>query len=135
MVPGFPAIPAIPEEKPAAFTPSQELLGEWQGEVHTYQGNRPIKLSVKGNREISIELDGRPGKPIPIETPLGPLRFQNNWLTGLFFGTIPTEDAKRLPHVVSLRLQLKGDTLSGTVSAVAINQIFGLPYWASLKRK
>jgi len=135
MVPGFPAIPAIPGEKPVAFISPQELLGEWQGEVHTYQGNRPMKLSAKGGREIAIELDGRPGGLIPIETPLGPLSFQNAWLSGLFFGTIPTEDARRLPHVVFLRLQLKGDTLAGTVSAVAVNQNFSLPYWASLKRK
>jgi hypothetical protein len=56
-------------------------------------------------------------------------------LSGLFFGTIPTEDAGRSPHVIFLRLQLKGDTLSGTVSAVAMNQAFSLPYWASLTRK
>jgi len=82
-----------------------------------------------------IELDRQPGGPVPINTPLGPLGFRNGWLTGLFFGTIPTEDARRSSHVVFLRLQLKGDSLSGTVSAVAINQTFALPYWASLKRK
>ena len=135
MVPGFPAIPAIPEEKPAAFVPPAELLGEWQGTVQTFQGNRSMKLSVKSGGEIAIELDGRPGGPIPINTPLGPLAFRDGWLTGLFFGTIPTEDTKRASHVVFLRLQLKGDTLTGTVSAVAVNQTFALPYWASLKRK
>ena len=99
------------------------------------QGNRHMKLSAKSGGEIAIELDGQPGGPIPINTPLGPLGFRNGWLTGLFFGTIPTEDANRSSHVVFLRLHLKGDTLSGTVSAVAANQTFALPYWASLKRK
>ena len=94
-----------------------------------------MKLSAKSSGEIAIELDGKPGGPIPIETPLGPLGFRSGWLSGLFFGTIPTEDAQRSPHVVYLRLQLKGDTLSGTVSAVAISQTFALPYWASLKRR
>ena len=135
MVSGFPAIPAIPEEKPVAFVPPPELLGEWQGSVQTFRGDRPMKLSAKSSGEIAIELDGKPGGPIPIETPLGPLGFRSGWLSGLFFGTIPTEDAQRSPHVVYLRLQLKGDTLSGTVSAVAISQTFALPYWASLKRK
>ncbi len=135
MVPGFPAIPAIPEEKPAAFVPPAELLGEWQGTVQTFQGNRPMKLSAKSGGEIAIELDGQPGGRIPINTPLGPLGFRNGWLTGLFFGTIPTEDTKRSRHVVFLRLQLMGDTLCGTVSAVAANQSFALPYWTSLKRK
>ena len=135
MVPGFPGIPAIPEERPAAFVPPQVLLGEWQGTVQTFQGNRHMKLSAKSGGEIAIELDGQPGGPIPINTPLGPLGFRNGWLTGLFFGTIPTEDANRSSHVVFLRLHLKGDTLSGTVSAVAANQTFALPYWASLKRK
>jgi hypothetical protein len=94
-----------------------------------------MKLSAGSGGEIAIELDGRPAGPIPIDTPLGPTVFRDGWLTGLFLGTIPTEDARRSSHVVFLRLQLKGDTLSGTVSAVAVNQTFALPYWASLKRK
>jgi len=134
MVPVFPGIPAIPERKPAAFVPPQELLGEWQGTVHTYQGNTPMKLSARSRGEIAIELGGQPGGPIPFDTPLGPLSFRNGWLTGLFFGTISTDDAKRSSHVVFLRLQLKGKTLAGTVSAVAVNQTFALPYWTSLKR-
>lgn len=135
LIPDFPGIPAIPEAKPEAFVPPPDLLGEWQGTVQTYQGNVPMRLSVKSDRRISIELNGRLGGPIPLNTALGPLGFKNGWLSGLFFGAIPTEDAKRSQHVLYLRLQLKGDTLSGTVSAVAVNQAFALPYWASLKRK
>ncbi len=135
MVPAFPGIPTIPERKPAPFVPPTELLGEWQGTVHTYQGNTPMKLSARSGGEIAIELGGRPGGPIPFETPLGPLAFRNGWLTGLFLGTIPTDDARRSPHLVFLRLQLKGGTLAGTVSAVAVNQTFALPYWASLNRE
>jgi CubicO group peptidase (beta-lactamase class C family) len=134
MIPDFPEIPAIPEDKPPAFVPPRELVGEWRGAVHTYQGRVPMTVSVKGGQEISIELDGRTGGPIPITTALGPLAFRNGWLSGLFFGSIPTEDAKRSQHVVFLRLQLQGDSLSGTVSAVAVNQSFALPYWASLER-
>jgi hypothetical protein len=134
LIPQFPGVPAIPERKPSTFVPPQELLGDWQGTVQTYQGNTPMSLSARGGGEMAIELGGRPGRPIPFETPLGPLAFRNGWLTGLFFGTIPTEDAGRSPHVVFLRLQLRGETLSGTVSAVAVNQMFALPYWASLKR-
>jgi CubicO group peptidase (beta-lactamase class C family) len=135
MAPNFPEIPAIPEDKPPAFVPPRELVGEWQGAVQTYQGRVPMTLSVKGGREITVELDGRTGGLIPMTTALGPLGFRNGWLSGLFFGSIPTEDAKRSWHVVFLRLQLQGDTLSGTVSAVAVDQSFALPYWASLKRK
>jgi len=135
MVPNFPERPAIPEDKPSAFVPPRELVGEWQGTVQTYQGRVPMTLSVKSGQEISIALDGRTGGPIPITTALGPLAFRNGWLSGLFFGSIPTEDAKRSQHVVFLRLQLRGDSLNGTVSAVAVNQSFALPYWASLERK
>jgi len=113
----------------------RKLVGEWQGTVQTYQGHVPMTLSVRGGQEITIKIDGRTGATIPVNTPLGPLGFRNGWLSGLFFGSIPTEDAKRSRHVVFLRLQLRGDTLSGTVSAVAVNQSFALPYWASLKRK
>jgi hypothetical protein len=135
LVPHFPERPAIPEVNPPVFIPPRELVGEWQGTVQTYQGRVPITLSVKGGQEISIELAGRTGGPIPMTTALGPLAVQNGWLSGLFFGSIPTEDAKRSRHVVFLRLQLQGDSLRGTVSAVAVNQSFALPYWASLERK
>jgi len=135
MVPGFPERPTIPERKPADFVPPQQLLGEWEGTVQTHQGSTPMRLSARSGGDIAIVLDGRPGGPIPITTPLGPLGFRNGWLSGVFFGTIPTEDANRSPHVVFLRLQLKGDSLAGTVSAVAVNQTFALPYWASLKRR
>jgi hypothetical protein len=134
LIPGFPPIPAIPAQKQDAFAPSQELLGDWQGQVQTYQGSLPMKLSVGGSGKIGIELDGRRGGPIPIATPLGPLAFRDGWLTGLFYGTIATEDARRSPHAVFLRLQLRGDSLSGTVTAMAVNRTFALPYWASLKR-
>jgi len=135
LVPHFPERPAIPQNMPRAFEPPRELVGEWEGDVQTYQGRVPLKLSVKSGKEIAVEINGRPGRPIPMTTALGPLGFQNGWLSGLFFGSIPTEDAKRSRNVVFLRLRLQGDTLSGTVSAVAIDQSFALPYWASLKRK
>ena len=135
MIPDFPEIPAIPEDKPPAFIPPRELVGEWRGAVQTYQGHVPMTLMVNGGQEITIELDGRTGGPIPITTALGPLSFRDGWLSGLFFGSIPTEDAKRSPHVVFLRLQLQGDILSGTVSAVAVDKSFALPYWVSLKLK
>jgi CubicO group peptidase (beta-lactamase class C family) len=134
LIPGFPPIPAIPAQKPDAFAPSQDLLGDWQGQVQTYQGSLPMKLSVGGSGKIGIELDGRRGGPIPIATPLGPLAFRDGWLTGLFYGAIATEDARRSPHAVFLRLQLREDSLSGTVTAMAVNRMFALPYWASLKR-
>ncbi|MFO7733805.1 MAG: serine hydrolase domain-containing protein [Candidatus Aminicenantes bacterium] len=135
LIPDFPEMPAIPEDKPPAFVPPLELVGEWQGAVQTYQGHVPMTLTMRGGQEVTIEIDGRTGAPIPMNTPLGPLGFRNGWLSGLFFGSIPTEDARRSPHVVFLRLRLQGDTLSGTVSAVAVNQSFALPYWASLERR
>jgi len=135
LVPDFPVRPEIPENKIPAFEPPRELLGEWEGSVRTYQGTLPLKLSVRSAQEISIELDGRPGAPILINTPLGPIGFQKGWLSGLFSASIPTGDAQRSPHVVFLRLKLQGDVLAGTVSAVAIDKTFALPYWASLKRK
>ena len=135
LVSNFPARPEIPENQAPVFEPPRELLGEWEGSVRTYQGTLPLKLSVRSAREISIELDGRAGAPIPVNTPLGPLAFQKGWLSGPFSASIPTEDARRSPHLVFLRLKLQGDVLAGTASAVAMNKTFALPYWASLKRK
>lgn len=135
MIPDFPGRPAIPNNEPPTFVPPPELVGEWEGAVETYQGRVPASLSVKSGQEMAVTLDGRTGGPIPITTALGPLAFRKGWVSGLFYGSLPTDDAKRSPHVIFLRLQLRGDTLGGTVSAVAVDQSFGLPYWVSLKRK
>lgn len=135
LIPGFPERPAIPAGKPSPFRPPQALVGEWHGSAHTYQGAVPLSLSIGSDGQASVTLDGRAGGPVPLDTPLGPLAFRDGWFSGLFFGSVPTDDARRSPHVVFLRLRLRGENLTGTVSAVAVDQSFALPHWASLERK
>jgi len=48
---------------------------------------------------------------------------------------MPTPDAARRQHVLMLRLEPHGDTLSGCVSAAAMNGTYWLPYWTELVRK
>ena len=135
LLPGFPEPPRprIPAEQPRTFSPPPEIQGEWKGTIKTYQGEVPFRLSVAG-QVLKIEVNGRLAGPVPMATPLGGLTFENGWLSGLFFGTIPTADAKRSASVIFLRLKLRGKNLEGTASAVAVNQSFSLPYWAQLTR-
>lgn len=135
MLPAFPEIPkfAPPAEEP--FSPTPELLGEWRGTVRTPSRNLPARLIISSGRDVTLEIDGRPGKPIPIRTALPSLAFRNGVLTGPFFGRIDTADAARSPHVLFLRVRLRGQRLDGFVAAAAMNQTFVLPHWIELKKE
>jgi len=62
--------------------------------------------------------------------------FSNGLISGRFVGTIPTDDARRAPHVVAMSLRLHDGTLRGWVAAqvnVPTNN-FSLSSFADLAR-
>jgi len=102
--------------------------------VKTYDGVLPARLSIKGGSTITLSIDGKPGQPVRVENPLGPAGYFDGVVKGTFFGRIPTEDATRSQHVVYLNVRPRGDKLTGTVAAVAMNRMFILPSWIELER-
>jgi len=134
MIPGFPTGPEIVEERePAAPLPAA-LQGVWSGSIKTHGGDLPASLTIGEDREMELEIDGRKTVPIRVQSPLGRIRFTDGVFEAPFFGSIPTDDAGRSRHVLFLRLRKRGDTLSGVVAAVAMNETFWLPYWMELGR-
>jgi hypothetical protein len=110
------------------------LQGVWSGSIKTHQGDLPASLTIGDGREMELEIDGRKTVPIRVQSPLGKVRFTDGVFEAPFFGSIPTDDAGRSRHVLFVRLRKRGDTLSGVVAAVAMNQTFWLPYWTELRR-
>lgn len=64
--------------------------------------------------------------------------FQDGSLTGVMSGDIGTEDANRTRYVLSLSLKLRGERLTGGITALSLpGKRVGnaLTYWTELKRE
>jgi CubicO group peptidase (beta-lactamase class C family) len=123
-----PATPAI-----AAFATPAELWGEWTGTIRMYDGaTTPIAILVKSD-DVHVRLGGRDA----LWTVLNGPTFRDNLLSGRFAGTIPSEEARRFPHDVSVSLLLQGDTLRGWAAAITTDDpVTGaMSSYAELKRK
>jgi CubicO group peptidase (beta-lactamase class C family) len=134
LLPGFPERPEIPKTKNDRSPFPPELQGEWTGTIKTYEAALTARLSIADGSTISLDINGRTTQPIPVENPLGLVGFKDGILKGPFFGAIPTDDARRSPHVVFLRLRLRNETLYGYVAAVAMDRTFILPNWMKLRK-
>lgn len=109
------AAPPARATPPVALPP--ELRGEWRGTVRTHAGTLPIVLRVDSS-EVRVRLGDAPG----LWALLGNATFQRGVLGGRFLGTIPTDDARRVPHVVAVSLQLRDGTLRGWAAAQATSE-------------
>lgn len=97
-----------PERKP--FKPTPQLIGEWKGEIKTYEEAVPICFIFQEDGDVHVKIDKQ------METFLNNVRFNQSNLTGRFYGTIPSGDAKQFPHDISCKLILKENFLSGYVT-------------------
>jgi len=99
-----------PAERREAFKPNAELVGEWAGEVITYEEKVPVTATVKPDGDVHIRIGSQ------LETLINRVRFEDGFLTGTSMGTIPSGDARAHPHNISYRLLLEGTRLSGYVT-------------------
>lgn len=137
-----------PGAKPAAakladdsFKPKAELIGRWEGKVHTYEGDQPMRLTVQPDGDVHIRIGGEPKfanrSVVQLDTLLNGVSFKDGQLTGKALSQIETSDTARHPHTVSLQLTLRGQVLNGSTSATSTFDglwIYGLPHWTELKK-
>ena len=124
-----PANSVVSEATP--FQPPAELVGEWTGELRTYQGATPVRLAVHRDGDIHVRVGSQP------EAVLDGPSFRSGVLTGRLAATIPTEDAARYPHYVTLNLWLRDGILSGSASALTPREpvwYFALSSFVELRR-
>lgn len=121
----------------ADFQPDRHLVGQWQGQVHTYEGDIPFTLSFKESGDVHAQLGTQ------LKTLVNDAQFKEGYFTGKMMGDIDTRDANRYPHHLHLELTLRGnDVLNGALMAVTRNaktpgnrQGVALNHWAELKKE
>jgi len=115
MIPGWKPAPNPPSSAPGDFVPPKEIIGVWKGKVATYQSAIPFTLRVESNGDIHVELGNQ------LKTLLNRPHFSSDeFLQGVFAGSIGIPDATRRPYVLTLNLKLRnGNILSGAISAKA----------------
>jgi hypothetical protein len=113
----------------SAFAAPADLRGEWRGTVRTYEGTLPFVLRIDSS-EVRVQLNGS------LWTLLNDAGYRGGVIGGRFLGTIPTADARRVAHVVTLQLQLRNGTMRGWVAATATAETndYSLSSYAELTR-
>lgn len=96
------------------FAAPGELWGEWTGTIRLYDGSTtPLALLIKPD-DVHVRL----GAGGALWTVLNGASYRANLLGGRFLGTIPSEEARRFPHSVSISLWLDGGKLRGWAAAI-----------------
>jgi len=124
--------PTNPPAPAAPFQPPTELLGEWQGEIVTWQKPLPITITFQPDGDVHVKLANQ------LRTLLNDVSFRDGDLSGTFTGSLPAQDIARHPHRLQLmNLRIRDGVLGGAVIAFATTDRFhyGLPSWIWLKRK
>ena len=110
------------------FVADTSYLGDWEGQIKTGQGDFPIKLIFQPNGEILVSFNK--GNEVAIDS----LHLESGLLIAKFKGTVPTKEASRLRHQISLRLMKEGNKLFGIATAESDQPKFYLPYYIELTR-
>ncbi len=134
LVPGYhetPPTAATADAEADRFVPPPELLGTWQGSVHTDREELPLVLTFQPDGDVHARLGSQ------LATLLNDARLNDGWLGGRMLGDIGTEDASRRPYLLRADLKLRGDVINGALIAISPPETrFGsaLSYWTELRQ-
>ena len=122
--------PARPADSSLPSLPT-ELEGQWNGRVVTYQGSSTLGLNIQKDGTVRARVGSQP------ESMLEGVGFVNGALTGRLQATIPTNDAARYPHAISMELTPKAARLTGWAAATdsGPQAHFALSSWVELTRR
>ncbi len=116
---------------PASFATPSVARGTWRGSVRLYDKIVPMVLWVGAS-----DMRARFGEAPALWTLVNDASFANGLLSGRFVGTVPTDDARRAPHIVTMLLRLHEGTLRGWLAAQVTGPTndFSLSSYANLAK-
>jgi len=122
---------ATPRTPPSPFTVPSALRGEWRGTVTTYDGK--LSMAIRADSARVLVQWGTASAPW---VALDNASFRSDLLGGSFAGTMPTDDARRVAHVIGIHLLVRGDTMRGWAAAEARTETndYSLSAYADLTR-
>jgi len=114
----------------ANFPLPKTVIGEWTGEVTTFEGTIPVKMVFQDDGDIHVKLADQ------METLLNNQKFRKgDILKGDFWGQIITGDSRQPPHYnIRVEMILRGTTLSGYAKANS-SVYYGLPSYIRITKK
>ena len=115
--------------------PFSQLAGEWTGKIVTYKESMPVQLHVNKNGDSRLIFLGASTSDNKICEPIKPPRYANGFFTANFDGEIPIDEALRSRLMVSVKIKLSEDRLSGFAAAISHREFFCLPSYIELKKK
>jgi hypothetical protein len=121
-----------PRNMPQNFKPPKPLIGTWAGEIQTYLKSIPVRLIIEKDGQTWLKFLDDTNVNEQGEAPIKPPRFNNGIFVAYFPQQIPTADAARNKSWTVLRLQLKGNIMSGITLACSIDDSYGLPSYTKL---
>jgi CubicO group peptidase (beta-lactamase class C family) len=113
------------------FVPTPELIGEWNGKVHTYKEDIPVTFWFKECGDVIVKMGNQ------LKTLLNDVYFKEGYLTGQMTGDIGIEDVNRRPYHLHLILKLRDQVLNGAMSAISLSDRKmgnALSHWIEIKR-
>jgi CubicO group peptidase (beta-lactamase class C family) len=122
------------------FAPEPGLIGEWRGQVHTYQQDLPLTLWFKETGDIHAKLGTQ------LKTLVDEVEFKDGCLIGKMMGDLGTEDTRRMSsYRLELCLTRRDNLLNGPLLAIyhidgptggapERRMRNGLSHWAQLER-
>lgn len=121
----------MPLSTPPEWTAQKELLGNWAGHIHTYNGDLPLHLTFQSDGDIHIKLANQ------MTTLLNDPVFKDNTLTGRFNADIGTNDANKHPNHLRLNLKLRNQALNGPTHVISTphnRSGNALSYWTKVEK-
>lgn len=113
--------------QPSPSAPAPGLVGAWTGRIVHYEGDIPVRVTVKSDGGIDVTFGKR--DPLALEDPV----LTETSITGHIETNFHAQDSYRGRPDLRFTLTLRDGRLEGVCSASAPNY-FILPYWVELAR-
>jgi CubicO group peptidase (beta-lactamase class C family) len=121
-----------PEQAQPTFVAPDSLRGVWKGMLSTYTRQVPVELRFLSDGQVHAQVGDQ------LTALVNRPHLEGTTFTGDLAARIGTPDTDRYAYTVSLSLQLRGDVLNGSASAVAVEssrERNALSHWIELRKE